>query len=185
MFRNERKMKRHAAKWMSAATIMSLIFGSTLAQEVSPLAYQMSVIKDEAYGRLLMSGDYDKGIARIGSYSNKRGKTFSAKNNLCVAYTLTRKFDDAAAACETALSISERFVKHSGSPFSSFTSRGLASRDLALAYSNRGVLRAVTGDADGARQDFEFAARANTDMQAANENLARLESSQATAVSSL
>jgi tetratricopeptide (TPR) repeat protein len=180
MFTNERKHKAHAVNGKLAVAILLLAGGSSLAEQTSPSAYRMAVIKDDAYGRVMMSGDYHKGIEKISSYRYKKGRTFAAQNNLCVAYTLTREFADATSACDTALSISERYVRHRSSPISPFTSR-----DLALAYSNRGVLRAVTGDADGARQDFESAARANTDMQAANENLARLKASQATAVSSL
>jgi tetratricopeptide (TPR) repeat protein len=181
MFRNESKTKRYSARsWIPATMMLLLSSALSLAQEESALAYRMAVIKDEAYGRVLLSGDYDKGIAKISSYSNKRAKTFAAKNNLCVAYTLTQKFDDAAPACEAALSISERYVRQGNSPLGTYTSR-----DQALAYSNRGVLRAVTGDFDGARQDFEFATKVSADLETAAGNLARLESRQVKPVSAL
>jgi hypothetical protein len=178
MFRNKRKMKRYPTKWISAATMLLVSTGSSLAQEVSPSAYRMAVIKDEAYGRVLLSGDYDIGIAKISSYSNKRARTFAAKNNLCVAYTLRQKFAEATPACYAALSISERYVRQGNSPIGPYTSR-----DQALAYSNRGVLRAVTGDFDGARQDFELATKVSADLETAAGNLARLESRQVTPVS--
>ncbi len=180
MFRNERKVKRHPVKWLPATTLLLLTSASSLAQQESSSAYQMAVIRDEAYGRVMLSGDYETGIAKISSYNKKREKTFAASNNLCVAYTLTQQFDDAAPACEAALTTSERYARHGSSPF-----RQQTTRDQAIAYSNRGVLRAVTGDFDGARQDFEFAAKVNADLDTAAANLKWLGSRQATAASSL
>lgn len=180
MFRYESRHKALEASRKLTATILLLVSASALAEQASPSAYQMAVIKDEAYGRVLLSGDYGQGIAKISSYSSKRAKTFAVKNNLCVAYTLTRKFEHAGPACEAALAISEQYARYDYWPTSPYTSR-----DQALAYSNRGVLRAVTGDFDGARQDFEFAARVDTNRATAAANLAHLKSRQATAVSSL
>jgi Flp pilus assembly protein TadD len=77
------------------------------------------------------------------------------------------------------LAISEQYARYDYWPTGPYSSR-----DLALAYSNRGVLRAVTGDFDGASQDFEFAARVDTDRATAAANLAFLKSRQATAVAS-
>ncbi|MCI0518278.1 MAG: hypothetical protein L0Y45_10650 [Woeseiaceae bacterium] len=180
MFRNERKVKRHPVTWIPAATLLVLTSAS-LAQEETSSAYRMAVIKDDAYGRMLLAGDYETGIAKIGSYNRKRARTFAATNNLCVAYTLTQQFDDATPACDEALTISERYSRYSYSPLSPHSTR-----DQALAYSNRGVLRAVTGDFDGARKDFEFAATVNDDIDAATANLKWLEARQeATAASAL
>ncbi|HSD70141.1 MAG TPA: hypothetical protein VLB07_11340 [Woeseiaceae bacterium] len=174
-------MKRRPVTWIAAATLLVLTSVS-LAQEEASSAYRMAVIKDDAYGRMLLAGDYATGIAKISSYNKKRARTFAARNNLCVAYTLTQQFGDAAPACEEALTISERYSRNSYSPLSPH-----GTRDQALAYSNRGVLRAVTGDFDGARQDFEFAATVNDDIDAATANLKWLEArqAQATAASTL
>ncbi len=180
MFMIERKMSQHPARGIAAATMLLLVSASSLAQPESTSAYQMAVIRNEAFGRVLLSGDYDTGIEKISSYSNKRAKSFAAKNNLCVAYTLTQRFDDAAPVCEAALSISDRYAGYGVSTIGPYTSR-----DRAIAYSNRGVLRAVTGDFDGARQDFEFAAQVNAELDTAAANLKWLESRQATAASSL
>jgi len=127
-----------------------------------------------------MSGDYTKGIARIGSLGSKSAGTFAAKNNLCVAYTMTKKFDQAVSACEAAVSIGKRNGRYGGSPINPY-----GTRDLALAYSNRGVLRAVSGDVEGAKQDFEEATEVNADLAAAAENLARLKAKEATGMSAL
>jgi tetratricopeptide (TPR) repeat protein len=154
--------------------------GQSMADSVPP-AYSMAVIQDEAYGMTLMSGDYKKGISKISSFAGKRAKSFAANNNLCVAYTLTKDFDNAASACEAALTASEKYGKYSDTPINPYNS----SRDQALAYSNRGVLRAMTGDYDGAKQDFEFAARLSKYLDAPSDNLARLKTKEATALSSL
>jgi Tfp pilus assembly protein PilF len=57
--------------------------------------------------------------------------------------------------------------------------------DRALALSNRGVIRAITGDDSGARQDFELAIKLGRNLRAPTENLARLETEASETVSSL
>lgn len=180
MNRNERKNRTRVFNRVVATAALILVSGATLAGERSGSAYTMTVIKDDAFGRAVLSGQYEKGIAMINSYSTRRAETFAAKTNLCVAYTLTGKFDQAARACEAAVSIGKRYGRFAGSPINPY-----GSRDLALAYSNRGVLRAVSGNTEGAIEDFEYAAEVNTNLVAAEENLAHLKAKEITAMSSL
>lgn len=170
MNRNERKNRINVFNCAVATAALVLMSGATLAGETAGSAYTMSVIKNEAFGQTFLSGEYEKGIAKIQSYIARRAESFAAKNNLCVAYTLTGKFDQAAPACEAAISKSKQNGRQENSPLNPYDD----SRDLALAYSNRGVLRAVSGDIEGAIQDFEYAAEVNTDLVAAAENLAYL-----------
>jgi Flp pilus assembly protein TadD len=164
---------------LSAGIAALLLAGQSMA-DPAPAAYNMAVIQDDAYGLTVMSGNYAKGIARINSFASKRAKSFAVQNNLCVAYTMTKDFDNAASACEAALTVSEKYGKVTDIPINTYTAR-----DQALAYSNRGVLRAVTGDHDGAKQDFEYASRLSKRFDAATNNLARLKTQEATSLSSL
>ena len=162
------------------AALLLAVAGQSMA-DPAPSAYSMAVIHDEAYGTTVMSGDYAKGISKLTSIGGKRAKSFAANNNLCVAYTMTREFDNAATACEAALTASEKYGKYADSPLYPYD----ISRDQAMAYSNRGVLRAVTGDLEGAKQDFESAAKLSKYLDAPVDNLARLKTKEATALSSL
>jgi hypothetical protein len=94
---------------------------------------------------------------------------------------MTKDFDNAATACEAALTISAKYGKFSDTPINPYNN----SRDQAVAYSNRGVLRAMTGDYSGAKQDFEYATQLSKYLEAPVDNLARLNTKEATALSSL
>jgi hypothetical protein len=93
-----------------------------------------------------------------------------AATNLCVAYTVTRELDRAFEACAEALTLARRVDKG--------TSARFRSTATARALTNRGVLRAVSGDTLGAAADFREAAR-SSDWAAPSRNLAYLESSPA------
>lgn len=162
------------------AALLLAVAGQSMADSV-PSAYSMAVIQDDAFGSTVMSGDYAKGISKLTSFGGKRAKSFATNNNLCVAYTMTKDFDSAASACEAALAASEKYGKYANSPLNPYDS----TRDQAMAYSNRGVLRAMTGDYDGAKQDFEYAAKLSKYLDAPEDNLARLQTREATALSSL
>ncbi|MEQ9561398.1 MAG: tetratricopeptide repeat protein [Woeseiaceae bacterium] len=170
-----------AKRWKPVImTLLLAMAGQSLADSV-PAAYNMAVIKDDAYGMTVMSGNYGKGIDKINAFSGKRARSFPAKTNLCVAYTMSRDFDNAEAACEAALTISEKYGKYGDSPISPNN----RSRDQAMAYSNRGVLRAMTGDYAGAKQDFEYASELSKSFEAPEINLARLTTKEDASLSSL
>lgn len=140
-------------------------FASVTQAEGGSSAFVMTVIEDQAQGDRVVQGDYESAIAGIVARKNSGG--FSASNNLCVAYTKTRKLSEAEQACEKALRKSK-------------TASGLRydlarEKDYAVALSNRGVVRALLGDTEGARQDFERAAKVTDVVTAPAENLALLD----------
>jgi len=139
------------------------------------LSYEMTVIKDAANGHLIVDGKY---AAAITKNLEKRVQQdeFALSNNLCVAYTLSREFDKARIACDSAVNgASSREVAQSGPIISAGTKRRALDRYDAMAFSNRGVLKVVQGDMEGARLDFEAAAALETSVAAARNNLARFE----------
>ena len=78
--------------------------------------------------------------------------TLIGATNLCVAYTLTGAFKEAAKACDRALTLARTFDPP--------TARGIAlDSPSARALSNRGVLRALRGDAVGAMSDLRAAGK--------------------------
>lgn len=163
----------------SGAAGLLLAASMQLANADTPQpSYVMTVISDEAEGQKMIAGDYAEAIAAITTPKGRPRTSFSVNNNLCVAYTKTNDLSSAEAACADALRAS-RVVFNVW--YESPRKRG----DHAVALSNRGVIRAISGDVDGARSDFEQARKLNDNLAAAADNLARLERQETQTVSSL
>jgi hypothetical protein len=132
-------------------------------------AYQLTAIADDAKGKYVVDGEYGTAIEKLESQDVKH---FAAETNLCVAYTISG--DDAAAkgACDNALTL---IVEGKGNR--SVRVYGNYRRSLALALSNRGVFRALTGDLQGAKLDLTRAVDLHSNLRQAKANLLRLEAS--------
>ncbi|MEX2122567.1 MAG: hypothetical protein WD795_01655 [Woeseia sp.] len=152
-------------------------FGPVAQAGESQPAYTMTVIADRAQGDRVVAGDYGQAIAQIAAETGKRSDQFAVSNNLCVAYTKLNDLPKAEVACSEALRISKEMY---GSWYDSDRKRNYH----ALALSNRGVIRAVSGDAQLAREDFLRARRLSDTLAAPSENLARLEAEMTQTVSS-
>ena len=163
-----------------AAAIMS---GQAALAAAVPEAYEMAAIEDQAHGRIVTAGEYAEAISRLNRLAGHRRHSFAAKTNLCVAYTVTMAFDKARSACDEAVRVRDVDAK-TVSRYSPMDDR-VSARDTAIAYSNRGVLRAVTGDESGARADFETAAELDTGLRAPTANLLRLTAKETQSLSAL
>ncbi len=129
-------------------------------------AYEMSVVIDRAYGELVSRGRYERAILRIAGHSSRF--PFASATNLCVAHTMVGQYRHATRHCDKALEIAAEIA-----------GAGLrkdrdATTEWALAFSNRGVLRARTGDADGAELDFRAAIELRGESQVPMHNLVHL-----------
>lgn len=151
----------------------ALVASQPLLADSIPAVYEMSVIEDAAEGRRLTQGDFTTAIDELSEPRLFGSTTFATSNNLCVAYTMTKKFEQAAAACDDAVAARGR-VRHPARWYNSTVTRTRV-RDKALALSNRGVLRAVTGDVAGARVDFEQAIAMEAELDSPEANLVRLD----------
>lgn len=146
------------------ALISALVFATSLlvttaqAETFDANQYRMLVISDQDAGDELLAGRYADTIDSI-TRSSLRSDLFSANNNLCVAYVRVKKADKALKACKKAVDRSRRESR----------------RNKAIALSNLGVVRALTGDIDTARHNFRAALRLHGRLEAPRENLDRLE----------
>lgn len=136
--------------------------------------FEMSSYSNWAGGARIESGDYAGAIAAAsrGAMPSDTVSMLGAATNLCVAYTVSRELKLARKACDDAVSLAKR-VDDSGWK----TLR----RDSATAsaLSNRGVLRALSGDSVGAASDFRTAIKLSSGNEMPSRNLAYLESSPA------
>lgn len=121
-------------------------------------------------GKQIAARDYAGAIKSASSAGGLSAiEPLVAATNLCVAHTATGAFAEAREACKRAVELAHREDRISGR----FPSETASSRAL----SNRGVLRALTGDSAGAAGDFREAAKLRAPWSAAERNLAYLESS--------
>jgi len=153
------------ALWLAGSAGVSL----AADEDEDRSGFHMMAIADRAAGELVTSGRFAEAIERITARGFSSG--FDAQNNLCVAYTKTGKLERARVACDAA--IEERRTDRAAVAGYSAATRG-ERRDRAIALSNRGVLRVVLGDLDGAREDFEKSAELDGRLDEPAANLARL-----------
>jgi tetratricopeptide (TPR) repeat protein len=136
-------------------------------EEQSAAAYVMTVIGDRAAGEQLISGAYAQAIENLTATTVTRSSRFAAANNLCVAYTKTNRLSEAERACRAA-------IRSSKATYTSWYDVNSTRDFYAVALSNRGVIHAVSGDTEQARQDFRAAMRISSALRAPAENLAAL-----------
>lgn len=130
-------------------------------------AFVMSAVENEAAGDEILAGDYAAAATTLMGNVRLVGDGFSKATNLCVSLTLGGQIDDAERQCSRALRYSRAHRR-------SLDGGIQAKRFHAVALSNRGVLRAVSGDLDGAQRDFERAAKISTEIENAELNLEHL-----------
>ena len=124
----------------------------------------MTAIIDASFGSEVTAGDYQKAIQRITAPKYHLKDSFAAQTNLCVAYTKTGAIGQATETCDAAVREIQSRMRFE-----------MSRSDLALALSNRGVLRAVQGQAELARQDFVDAVKLKSGLAAPTTNLAALD----------
>ena len=154
--------------------IASLVFGATAAT-AEETSYSVSVIKDAAYGRLILEQDYEAAIEELEQVEAEGLEAFYAATNLCVAYLKTGELTAATAACDTAVQeieavLETRVPSHSMYPESQRNRRDF----LAIALTNRGVVQAVDGKGSLAEADFLAAVEVRSRLNQAGDNLAHL-----------
>ena len=123
-------------------------------------------------GKELAARDYAVAISAASSVGVGADSTTAlvGATNLCVAYTITKAFREAVESCDAAVALARKVD-------------GPASRSLpppdatARALSNRGVLRALSGDVAGAARDLQAAARGIRSSKMPQRNLEYLASS--------
>jgi len=142
------------------ATLAALLIAATasmpaLAHEDRAVPFTMAVIIDSAHGSKVQVGNYEQAIERITRSGSRTPKSFADQVNLCVAYAKMNDIQKANSACEAAIAKVRKLDSRMARIRNARNQEVLAYRsDLALALSNRGVLMAVAGDKERAKQDF-------------------------------
>lgn len=164
-----------SASTAACTTILFLCSSATLHAEEDKLFFTLTAIEDASFGEHVVAGNYDTAIKGILSSGKSYRAGFEAQTNLCVAYTRSGDFENAGESCDAALTaLKSRHRSSVSSGLAPFESRRTKERFLALALSNRGVLRAISGKPDLARKDFTEAASLKFGLDVADVNLAKL-----------
>ncbi len=150
-----------------AACLMS---GAVWAHDTNP-PLEMSVVIDQAsFGRTIKNGAYDAAIEKLTSPNRPVRYRIFDEINLCVAYTKTKRLEQARLTCDSALEL----VRAKLAKAVDSVDQAKLARFEALALSNRGVLRIATGEYDAAQRDFQSALAASKSISAPRNNLAYL-----------
>jgi len=150
---------------VATATIAMLLTVSAAAEETAA-GFEMAVIQDVAYGTEIVAGNFRAAILGINSERSRAEDAFATRNNLCVALTMNSKFEKALPECNEAIAISvERLKVQKRFGYIAGT------RNLAIALSNRGVLRLLIGETELARDDFHEARMLRAGVAAPRRNL--------------
>lgn len=145
------------------------------AADAAGSAFEMKAYVDFPGGREAIAGDYAGAVQAASRKADKAGVAgMIANTNLCVAFTKTREFARAEAACDKAVTLAER--RRVSAPRLQYAH--VTRQDISTALSNRGVFKAVSGDLLAAARDFrEAAGISRADVHLPRRNLAYLEAS--------
>jgi tetratricopeptide (TPR) repeat protein len=138
------------------------------ADEGSQVQYEMVVVGNDASGNLVSRGDYELAVNRITGRNGSH--PYAAATNLCVAYSMLGQFDQAEPKCDEAINAAEN--SPAGKP-RNWKGRNQLATQHAFAYSNRGVMRILSGNVIGAEEDFRTALERKPNLRAPTQNLAK------------
>lgn len=159
--------------WTTALALCIAASGA-IASNSKPSAgkFVMSAVEDSAAGQQILAGQYKDAAEKINKGSNAGLDKYAKATNLCVSLTLSEQFKEAEAPCKSAVRQSRR-----SSHIYTLSSEGLADARVqrAIALSNFGVLKVLTGDLDAAQSYFEKAANITDAIENPSQNLVHLE----------
>lgn len=156
-------MKARSVKLGGTLALMLMASGSFLAS-ASTNGYKMVLIEDTPGAAALQAGQFDQGINETLN-SSAEVDNFSRQMSLCVGFTKSGQLQQAATACDNAVTAAQQFHHVSSSE----------KREMrAYALTNRGVLQLLQNNNLAALADFKRAAELNrSDVNV--HNLQRLE----------
>ena len=137
---------------LTIALFCCLPFSGIQAEE-SANGFILLIDEDAPGASAMVAGRYDE-AAEIATGVRLHADQVGASTVACAALIAGRDLDAAAEACDRSVEFARRPITTVYNP------RGHADREaLAMAYSNRAVLRSLRGDADGAAADIDRALR--------------------------
>jgi hypothetical protein len=141
-------MQQKIAVFVVAAMCMSAALQAESAQ-----SYVLTAYSDAVGGSQLLSGQYSAALVQI---RDARGSSVSPdlvkETNACVAFAMLRRLDEAHAACDAAVTAATADRSHAGGVVSK--SRLQENAAVAIAFSNRAIVHALSNEAVGSAEDL-------------------------------
>jgi len=173
--RSSSRNSREHSSVLGLAAAVSLLLGS--AAQAGEHSFVLTAYSNGKGGTQLLSGDYDaagKALQFHPTLSAFDGSTNS--NNRCVAFAKTKQFEAARTACDKAVREAEH--EKATLPSYQYWARSLENDYVAVALSNRAVLRWMTSDSEAAAADLKRAAELSPKSDFVLRNKSALEYSQ-------
>jgi Tfp pilus assembly protein PilF len=164
MIHLDNSTKRRGLIGVIVANLTAIALCQSLWADEPAADYEMSYIANQAQGSLVAKGRYQRAIDGLAGASDD---PLAKYLNLCVAQVMAGQNRNARRSCNRAVDLSEQAARSAPADL-----REEHYRKLAIALSNRGVLRAIRGQ-QGAEDDFRQAIQSPVQSNIAARNLAR------------
>ena len=163
-------MKHVTTLLVSALLTTTVVFplqGSADGEQ--QIQYEMVVVRNHALGNLVSNGKYQLAVNRITGRRNY--EPYATATNLCAALTMLGKFAQAEPRCEEAIKLANKRPVPAPKGWKGINQ---SATQRAIAYSNRGVMRILRGNVNGAEEDFLTAIERKANLRAPAQNLAKV-----------
>jgi hypothetical protein len=132
--------------------------------------FTLTAYSNAVGGQEILSGDYKVALGKIDTQTHS-GPGVSSVNR-CVALTMTAQWPAARTACDAAVRDAERTKMTIAT--SALPQRHVQDEAIAIAYSNRAVLKWLTSDSKSAALDLEHAKALVPESNIVAQNVAAL-----------
>jgi hypothetical protein len=143
------------ARAVSLGLIVAALISTVVSAADKPDAFVLVAYSNTAGGTQITHGEYLSATQQ--EHASVQSDPGALATNHCVAFAMSERLAQAQLACDSAVQAAR--VELAQLPTWSPSSHAEAQNSQAVAYSNRAVLRWLSADATGAKQDL---ARAQT-----------------------
>jgi hypothetical protein len=149
----ENKLPRVTAVTKVSSFVITALCVSVATHAEPGQGYILTAYSDAAGGEQLLSGQYSVALVRLRSVKDDTVSSEAfKKTNVCVAYAIMRKLKEARVACDAAVTAATADRSHSQGLVSK--SRMQEDSAIAIAYSNRAIVRSLFNEAVGSAEDL-------------------------------
>jgi hypothetical protein len=138
------------ARTSGRALVAALAVAGAAHADGSSTKAVLSAYEETAGGVAIARGDYAATVSQLAPHgASYKSDRVAASTNLCVAYIMTRQWETAHAACDTAISLAQQEPADA-----TLFGRRNHAEAIAVAYSNRAVLNWLEAQPQSAASDM-------------------------------
>lgn len=139
---------------MKVALLLATATSLSVAAQAQPgRGFVLTAYSDAVGGERLLAGHYSAALVQIrGAKNGTAGTAVVKTTNACVAYAILGKLTEARAACDAAVAAATLERSHATGVVSK--SRADEDSSVAIAYSNRAIVRSLSHQAVSSAEDL-------------------------------